>query len=575
MYDVLIKNAQIIDGTGADAYRADVALRKDRIAAIGQGLSGAKLSIDASGLTLTPGFFDVHSHADLTALMYPDMEAYLKQGVTTVIGGNCGHSMAPMGNEIYRSAIVDFPVTALAEPKYFDLVTLMLPREKAAKAWKELFGIDMDWNSLAEYRAKCNKNGLGCNIAPLIGYSAVRQAVMGADCMREADAGELDALASMVERCMKEGAFGLSTGLDPQYIPGLFATDEETVRMLEIVKKHGGIFTSHTFNTRMDGTGSRMDGYRTMLEQALAAGVKANVSHVHVLGMAASPEDGAKAAQDTLAYFEEMAGRGLDLSFDVIPSPYSTDFTIPYFAFFLRPFVKMSGSRAHLAENFKVPDFRKMIHTVVEAGMFPVFDPKQPVNYYPLLMVLRHKNPEYAGKIMGAYAAEKGINPLDLLMDMFSEDPDMEANVAMAGFAEANNILCASPIAMPCSDSFGCGKNTNFTGDAEIPLYPNPMSISFIPRFLLCHGRKRFEDTIRQVSGYPAERFGVKERGLIKEGFFADLVLLDLDKLHSHDMDENPMQYPDGIPYVFVNGTCSVEKGAVQRIHSGKMLSKR
>lgn len=575
MYDVLIQGGTLCDGTGNDAYKADIAVKGERIVKIGDlSKETAKTVIHAEGRTVTPGFIEPHSHADLTCLIHPEMEGYLRQGVTTVVGGNCGHAMAPLGEEIYRCGIVDFAVQSKADPKYFDLITLMLPKEKAKAALKELYNIDLDWSTLEEYRQKVNAAGIGCNIAPLAGYSAIRQAVMGADANREATAEELDRLEEMVEQCMKEGAFGLSTGLDPQYVPGLFATDEETIRMLKIVAKYGGIFTSHTFNSRMDGTGNRMDGYQAMLEQARAAGVRANVSHVHVLGMAAAPEDGLKAARDTVRYFEEMESAGLDLSYDVIPSPYSTDFTIPYFAFFLRPFVLMSGSRAQLGRNFRVPDFRKMVHMVVEGGMFPTFDPNQPVNYYPMLAVLRHRNPAHVGKVLASYAQELGKNPLDLVMDLFAEDPDMEANLPMAGFAEANDFLCRHRMAMPCSDGFGCGIDVNFTGDQEIPLYPNPMSISFIPRFLTMHGKERLEDTIRQMTGYAAERFGIRDRGIIREGAFADLAVLDMKRIKSYDCDPNPLQYPDGFDCVLVNGKVAVQTGKFLNTCSGRMLSR-
>lgn len=410
MYDILIKNGLICDGTGRDAYKADLAIKGNQITAIGNlsdsgnlndsgnscdlGDSGnscnpgniqAKKIINADGKIVAPGFIDAHCHADLNILMNPRAEAHLQQGVTTVVGGNCGHSMGIMGDELYRCAIMDFALTAKAAPSYFNLINLLLPRAAAADAFKELYGVEMNWHTLGEYIDVCNKHGMDINIVPLAGYSAVRNAVMGADSMREATPEELDRLEAAVRQAMEDGAFGLSTGLDPQYIPGLFATDEETIRMLKVVKEYDGIFTSHTFNTRADGSGNRMDGYRTMLEQAKAAGVRANVSHAHVIGMAADSEGAVKAAKETLEYFYKMKEEGVDLSYDVIPSAEAIDFTIPYFAFFLRPFVMISGSRKHLAENFRIPDFRQMVHTVIDAGMFPVFDPKQPVNYYKMM----------------------------------------------------------------------------------------------------------------------------------------------------------------------------------------------
>lgn len=575
MYDLIIRKGTIYDGTGRDTYQADIGIEKDTITAIGNlDQQKAKKIIDASGCAVTPGFIEPHCHADLNILMNPRAESYLMQGVTTLVGGNCGHSMGPMGDEIYRSAVMDFDLTFETAPKYFDLVSLLLPREKAEKAFLKLYGIHMDWHTLEEYIAKCNANGMDCNIVPLAGYSAIRNSVMGADCMREATAKELEGLEAAVRECMEAGAFGLSTGLDPQYIPGPFATDEETIRMLSIVKEYDGIFTSHTFNTRLDGTGGRMDGYKTMLNQAKAAGVRANVSHVHVLGMGATPEEGEQAARDTIAYFEKMAAEGLDLSYDVIPSPEAIDFTIPYFAFFLRPFVLMSGSRKHLAENFRIPDFRQMVHKVIESGMYPVLDEKQPMNYFKMLMITKHKNPAHVGKVFATYAEEKGISALELMMDLFAEDPDMAANTGACGFEKANELLCRHPMAMPCADGFSCTKNSNYTGDKELPLYPNPMNLSFIPRYLTLHGKKRFEDTIHQISGFVAERFGIAKRGILAQGNYADIVVLNREKLHSYDMDENPLQYPEGFEYVIVNGKVTIDKKHHLEVAAGRMLQK-
>lgn len=571
MYDILFKNAVICDGTGADSFVGDVAVRDGVIAAVGRAGGEALRVVDAAGRTLTPGLIDPHSHADLSALMYPGMEAYLLQGVTTVVGGNCGHSMAPMGDELYRSAVIDFPLTQAAEPSYFQLVSLLLPRDKAKRAAKELYGIDMGWHSFGEYAQECGRRGLGANIAPLVGYSAVRNAVMGSDCMRDARPDELDRLEALVEQCMGEGAFGLSTGLDPQYIPGLYATDEEMVRMLKVVARYGGMFSSHTFNVGPDGRGGRMDGYRKMLDQALAAGVRANVSHVHLLGMASDAEGAMAAARQTLACFRSARERGLDLSYDVMPTPVAIDFTIPYFAFFLRPFVLMTGSRRRLAEAFRVSDFRAVVRAIIGAGLYPALDAAVPGNYFDLLSVTRHRRRGLEGLSLARIARERGAEPLEAMMDVFAEDPDMEAGMGSPDFAGANDYLCAQELAMPCSDGFSCAPDTNLTMDEELPVLPNPMNVSYTARFLTRFGG-RFEDAVRKASGLVAERFNIARRGLIRPGFHADLVLMDRARLRSYDSTDTPLRSPDGIDMVLVGGTVAAEKGAVTGAKAGRML---
>ena len=150
----------------------------------------------------------------------------------------------------------------------------------------------------------------------------------------------------------------------------------------------------------------------------------------------------------------------------------------------------------------------------------------------------------------------------------------MEANVSAAGFDEANNILTRDSMAMPCSDGFACTVSSNYTGDGEIPLYPNPMNISFIARYLTVHGKSRFEDTIHQITQFPAQRFGIEKRGVLREGCYADVVVLDRERLHSYDKDSDPMQYPDGFCQVIVNGVLTIENKRHLDAAAGRMLRK-
>lgn len=574
MFDVILRGGTVADGTGADAFRADIGIAGDRVAAIGD-LAGASapVELDVKGKYVTPGFIDPHSHADLSVMFEPSMTNYLQQGVTTVVGGNCGHSYAPIGDDLYRAAIIDSRVQFAANPSYFQMTQLLFPKEAGVRALKEEYGIDLDWHSFGEYLERCDRLPMDGNIAPLVGYSAIRGAVMGQDCLREATPVELDGLEALTRQCMEEGAFGMSTGTDPQYVPGPYATDAETVRMLRVVKAYDGIFTSHTRNFTADGRCDRMGGYVSMLEQAKAAGVRANVSHVHTLGMGATAAQTAQAARDTLAYFEKMESEGLDLTYDVIPSPYSMDMTTPYFSTFLRPFVLMSGSRAQLAKNFRVPDFRQMVRKVVEGGMYPFLDARSPMtSIYPILAVSRHRNPAHLGKNLMAYASELGRDPLELVMDLFSEDCDMGAVMMMPDAEESNEILCRHRMAMPCSDGFTGGKDMNFGLNEDMMMTPNPMNFSFAVRYITVHPKARFEDSIRAVSGRVARRFGIRGRGELRTGNFADVVVLDREGLRSHDTDANALQYPDGIEAVFVNGRLTIDRKKHTGAAAGRML---
>ena len=314
-----------------------------------------------------------------------------------------------------------------------------------------------------------------------------------------------------------------------------------------------------------------------MLEEALAAKVKANVSHVHTLGMGMDEESNEEAARKTLEYFEEMEKKGCDLTYDVIPSPYSMDMTVPYFATFLRPFVLMCGSRQHLAESLKVADFRKMIKVVIKEGMYPFLDTSNlMMSIYPILTISRHKNKEHVGKNLLAYAQQLGKDPLDLVMDLFAEDCDMGAEMALPGAVRSNDLLCVHRMAMPCSDGFTGDKTMNFGLNEDIQMTPNPMNFSFVIRYLTRYADQLgFEQVIHKVTQMPAERFGIEARGVLKEGNYADIVVLSKEQLHSYDRDENVTQYPEGIDYVFVNGTMTIDHKTHTGAANGRMLRKK
>lgn len=576
MYDYIIRNARVIDGTGGDAYPADVAIRGDRIAAIGALSGPAGAELDADGAVLAPGFIDAHTHADLSWLFFPTLELYLMQGVTTVVGGNCGHAMAPLGPEIYRSAVVDVRAMYRARPSYFGQADVMIPRPLAEQALRETCGIQLDWSSFSSYLARCERAGLDGNLVPLAGYSAIRTAVLGADCCRPASGPELTRLEEAVRGCMEEGAFGLSTGMDPQYIPGPFATREELLRVLRVVRDWDGVYTSHTSNVNAAGVLDRMDGYRQMLEVALEASVRAHVSHVHTLGMGAGPEEYAESARQTLRYFEHMERQGLELTYDVIPSPCGVDFTAADFCYYFTPFVLMSGGKQQFLRNLRTPDFREMVRQVVKSGMYPPLDPAEPMSIYHYVTVQRHRNRDCEGKNLMQLAAAAGRDPLELTMRLYLEDPSMAGAMEMTGMEEATRILCRHRLAVMSSDGMSGRADSNIGIDRDLARHPSPMNAGAAVRFIAVHGHPRLEDTIYHMTGLPARIFRLEQRGILREGAYADLVLFRPERLHSYDQDPaRPLHPPEGISHVFVNGVLTVQDRKHLGRRAGRVLRHR
>ncbi len=575
MFDILIKNGTICDGTGEPCYKADIGIEGDRITYIGTDpAKTAEAVIDAEGKTITPGFIDTHTHADLSLLMEPAMEPFVKQGVTTVVTGNCGYSMAPQGDETFYCFSMNQKYQELAGADSGDPLPLIYERKQAAEAFEKMYGVKADWKTFKEYNSLCDKGPLGCNVAPLVGYSAVRTAVMGKDCCREATEDEVRRMEQAVEDAMQEGAFGMSTGRDPAYLPGPFATDEEIHKMVKIVAKHGGVFASHTANYDDEGRENRMGGYEEMLRQAEGTGVKVHVSHVHVMNMAADEKGAAQAAEKTLAYFDRAKDSGVDLTFDVIPSPSCCNFTLTSFGYYLKPLVLMAGGQKELAELWQTEAFRKKLYNMLEEGQLPALDINAEDNLLAELCVLKHKNPLYVGKYIPQCAEIMGKEPFDAAMEMFCEDLEMVADFIAPVLGDSVDILCRSDYAMPCSDGFGFSKETNLTGCDEAPAYPNSMNIGLIPRYLTRYGGGDFEKAVYKASGLPAQRFGIEKRGVLKEGNFADLVILDRDNLHSFDEEENPLQDPEGISYVLVNGKVAFGPDGLAKNGTGRILRK-
>lgn len=580
MFDILIKNGIIVDGTGKAGYQADIGIVGNKITYIGnseskeQAKETAARVIDAAGKTVTPGFIDPHTHVDLSLLEEPAMEPYLKQGVTTVVTGNCGYSVAPQGTETLYYSARDCAFLEEAGAAETDMNPIIYDREKGAAALKDRYDINLDWQSFSELLTKWETLPLGCNVAPLLGHSAVRTAVMGMDCLREATEKEFSAMEEEVCLAMEAGAFGMSTGRDPLYRPGPNATDKEIHRLLKIVAEHDGVFSSHTYNCNKMGEPDRMGGYEEMIRQAEGLPLKLNISHVHVMGMAENSEGAVSAAENTLAYFEKLRAGGVDLTYDIIPSPTCADFTQVSFGYFIKPLVKLAGTRARLAELFKETEFRAKVYDMIEKGELLGLDEN---GWLPEFIIIKHKNSAYQGRWLMEIAEEHRRKPADMMMDLFAEDPDMAADIVSEDFGGAVDLLCGMPYAMPCSDGSSYAKETNLTGDDEIPLYPNSMNIGYIPRYLSKYGKGAdgaFEEAVRKASGFVAERFDIAGRGRICEGNFADLVILDREHLRSFDEEENPLKDPEGIDWVLVNGKVMLENGNLTEGSAGRVLRK-
>jgi N-acyl-D-amino-acid deacylase len=283
MFDILIKNGCIIDGTGNPWFRGDVGIRNGMIEKVGHLNSDAKEEIDATGLIVCPGFIDSHAHSDFTLLANPMAESKIRQGVTTEVIGNCGLSAAPIKRE------------------HLDLL------KKYVEALTQEIELDWDWSSMGDYLRRIESHGTSINIVPLVGHGTVRIAVTGFE-RRVPTVDELEEMKLLVAQACEDGARGLSSGL--MYPPGCFADKAELIELLRVVAKYGGIYTSHI----RDQSGRLIEAVKEAIEIGEEAGVPVHISHLQAAGM----ESWGK-ARNSLQVIGEARTRGIDVTVDVYP----------------------------------------------------------------------------------------------------------------------------------------------------------------------------------------------------------------------------------------------------------------
>lgn len=573
MYDLLIKNGNIVDGTGADGFRADLAIRDGRIAAIGTLAEGeAKQVIDASGCDVTPGFIDPHSHADMSMLVWQKNEAYTLQGVTTQICGNCGLAAAPIMGDSWEFWCWEYKCMNQVHKSLFVPYSFQTDSAAMKKALLESYGLDVNWTTLGEFMERAEKAGFSCNYYPLSGHNHIRNAVMGKEA-RPATPEELERMKAILRQELECGSNGFSTGLD--YEPGRFAEFQEIRELLDVVAEYGGVYNTHVrgFDPQNPQERNMLYGVREATELCRQTGVKTNISHMSPLFTfqpGGSKEMEILTANASVAELEKgWREDGLPIMYDVIASHNMGGSTIPYLMHLVRPWVLMCGSVEAFFEKLSYPDFVEMMKEQAASGKSglasdPMFN----------VVVVADCDVEAArGKKMGQIMDILGTKTkFEAMLELLKADPNTTMTLEIEGGEDAVRILLDSERAVPCSDGFAFDLDTEMDYPAPINRKPHPNNFCYAIRYLLNYGPERFEDKIRQMTSVPAAWFNIPDRGVLREGNWADVVIMRRDALCTNEDPVFSCTAPGGIDYVLINGVIAGDHQKHTGALAGKVL---
>jgi N-acyl-D-amino-acid deacylase len=522
MYDLLIRNAKVIDGTGNPWFAGNVAISGPSIAAVGRVTGEASRVIEANGLCVCPGFIDVHAHGDFTPFDKTVVDYKLRQGITTEVNGNCGFSAAPV-----------HPSTVGLVRQYVE--GFIAPEQ----------GVPWNWQSLGEYLDSIAHARLAINIAPLIGHGALRAAAMGYE-QRAPSTAELDTMKALMQESMQQGAFGLSTGL--VYVPGTYAQTDEIIDIARVAARYDGLYATH-----MRNEGERLfEAFDEAIEIGRRAGIRVQISHHKASG---KPNHGK--VQQTLKRLEDERARGLDLTVDQYP--YTASSTT--LASVLPPWAQVGGV-PKILERLRDPAARREISAAM------VTDPQHGENMirgcgWDEILIASVKSPRNKGcegKSLQQIAVMRGEEPLESVFNLLLDE---ECAVAMIMFTMAEEdvrTVMRHPATMIGTDGiWSHGK-------------PHPRIYGTYPRILGVYVREQrwlsLEDAVRKMTSFPAQKFGLWEKGIIRDGMDADLVLFDPATVAERSTFQDPHQYPAGLPYVILNGQVVVD----QERYTGKLV---
>jgi len=519
-FDVIFLGGRVVDGTGSSPFTADVAVAGGRIRQMGRlGGARAKRTIAIHGLLLSPGFVDTHSHSDLQLLAYPRAEAKVMQGVTTEVIGQDGLSFAPA-----------------------DERTMGAVREQTV-AWNGVHeSVAWDWSSVAEYLDHFDRR-TSPNVAYLLPHGTIRILAMGPE-DRAPTRDEMETMRQHTRQGMREGAVGLSTGLS--YPPAMFADTEELIELCKEVAPFGGFFAPHH---RSYGKGA-LESYAEMIEVARRARLPLHLTHC-VMNFAGNEGR----ARDLVDMIDALDPAEVEVTVDAYP--YTAGST--YLASLLPPWTAVKGAQgtlAALAEEEQAARIRREMEVEGTPGYHFL-----PIDWetVEISAVMTDGNQRWVGKRVSQIAAAQGISAFDAARRLLLEER-LNVNIILHVGHEINlRTVIQQPYHMASTDGIMTGAK------------PHPRAWGTFARFLGHYARDkgmfRVEEIVRKMTSLPCRRLGQWDRGIIRPGLWADLVVFDPEAVRDTAAYDDPKRFPEGIPYVMVNGTLVKDEGS----HTGAL----
>jgi N-acyl-D-amino-acid deacylase len=529
MFDLLIRNVQVLDGLGNPPFAADLGVRGDEITDVGNlGQAEAARVLDGQGLHLSPGFIDAHTHSEFLYPINPRAESKVHQGVTTEVVGHCGISASPMFGDARREA----------------------------ESLTKMIGIDISWTTLSEYNQQLHERGIALNVIHLLGHGALRDAVMGRT-DRDPNEQEIRQMQKEIDRAFEQGAWGMSSGLI--YPPGIYSKTYELIELSKAVARNGGVYSTHV---RGEGE-TLLKAIGEAIEIGECAGVSVQISHLKAAGKPHWP-----LGPRALGQIQKALDMGMDIAADMYP--------------YLAGHTELSATLPHwmhnegnqkLVERLADPAIRERIRKEMQRGGSE-FSPENLTGGFDGLFIgLSAGHPEYQGKTVKRISEELSKDPIYTIMDIIFETNCM-AFVNVVDQSEDNvRLFIRHPRVMIGSDAAAMAPY-GLLG----MVVPHPRTYGTFPRVLARYVRQEkllsLPEAIRKMTSLPATRFGVKDRGVIARDKKADLVLFDASTIEDRATYENPNQYPVGINAVIVNGQIVVENDEHTGALPGRALTR-